>query len=271
MRVTLLGSGDALGVPAPLCDCTYCETSEERRRPSLLVETDAATVVLDVSPDLRQQLHTTGTTDVDAFFVTHHHFDHVGGVHELDHATMSFTDHVLNAQTFDSDERPDDTDTTLYVTPTAGLHFSYAYSHLSDRFDPELLDHGDPVPVGDLEVVPFPVDHARPLFDTVGFAVHHGDQKVVYAPDMRRFLPEWDAGREYEYADLLFAEGSALFRAETHGSSDNLRAALDNADAARTVLVNVNEHLQRTHTDALASRAADLGYELGRDFETYRP
>jgi phosphoribosyl 1,2-cyclic phosphate phosphodiesterase len=231
-------SGDALGVPAPLCDCTYCETSEERRRPSLLVEIDAATVVLDVSPDLRHQLHATRTTDVDAF---------------------------------DSDERPDDTDTTLYVRPTAGLHFSYAYSHLSDRFDPELLAHGDPQTVGDLDVVPFPVDHARPLFDTVGFAVCHGDEQVVYAPDVQRFLPEWDAGGEHEDADLLFAEGSALFGAETHGSSDALRAALEDADAARTVLVNVNEHRQRTHTEALASQAAELGYELGRDFETYRP
>jgi len=37
MDVTLLGSGDALGMPAPLCDCEYCTESDPRRRPGLLV------------------------------------------------------------------------------------------------------------------------------------------------------------------------------------------------------------------------------------------
>jgi hypothetical protein len=35
------------------------------------------------------------------------------------------------------------------------------------------------------------------------------------------------------------------------------------------VLVNVNEHLQRAHTDELAGRAAEQGYELGSDFATF--
>jgi phosphoribosyl 1,2-cyclic phosphodiesterase len=271
MDATLLGSGDALGVPAPLCGCQYCERSDERRRPGLLVGTDEATVLLDASPDLRRQLHATGTTSVDACFLTHHHWDHVGGLGELDHATMAFDDHVLNPGEFAADERPADTDTSLHVTPTAALHFQYANGHLAGRFDPELLAHGDPVSVGDLAVVPFPVDHARPLFDTVGFAVHHGDETVVYAPDLQSFLPDWDGGRAFEDADLLFAEGSALFRAETHGRREDLRAALDAADADRTVLVNVNEHLQRLHTEELETLAADLGYELGADFETYAP
>ena len=271
MDATLLGSGDALGVPAPLCDCEYCQRSDERRRPGLLVETDAATVLLDVGPDLRQQLHATDTTSVDACFLTHHHWDHVAGLGELDHATMPFDDHVLNPGEFAADERPADTETTLHLTPTAALHFQYANAHLADRFDPALLAHGDPVSVGDLTVVPFPVDHARPLFDTLGFAVRHNDATVVYAPDLQAFLPDWDGGRAYEDADLLFAEGAALFRAETHGRREDLRAALDAADADRTVLVNVNEHLQRAHTAELEALVADLGYELGADFETYRP
>lgn len=104
MDITLLGSGEALGVPAPLCNCEYCETSSERRRPGLLVETDQATAVFDVSPDITEQLHTTGTIDVDAFFVTHHHYDHVGGLHELNHAAMEFEEHMLNSDEFTSDE-----------------------------------------------------------------------------------------------------------------------------------------------------------------------
>ncbi|MFB6185387.1 MAG: metal-dependent hydrolase, partial [Halobacteriaceae archaeon] len=74
MNITLLGSGEAVGVPAPLCGCEYCTESPTRRRPGLLIETTATTIVLDIPPEIKEQLHRTNTADVDAFFVTHHHF-----------------------------------------------------------------------------------------------------------------------------------------------------------------------------------------------------
>ncbi|ODR79086.1 hypothetical protein BG842_07430 [Haladaptatus sp. W1] len=107
------------------------------------------------------------------------------------------------------------------------------------------------------------------MFDTLGFAVYHDETKVVYAPDMGTFLPEREGGREYENADLLFAEGAALFRAEGHGSKADLRAALESANAEQTVLLNLSEHLQRMSTDEMRVVATNSGYELGQDFETY--
>jgi hypothetical protein len=77
--------------------------------------------------------------------------------------------------------------------------------------------------------------------------------------------------REYANADLLLAEGAALFRTIGHGETPALRAALDDADADRTVLLNLNEHLQRMTTAQLREAASDEGYELGADFATYRP
>lgn len=270
MDVTLLGSGDALGVPAPLCDCEYCRTSERRRRPGLLVEMAGATVVLDVSPDVKEQLHAIEMPDVNAFFVTHHHFDHAGGLHELNHAAMAFDEHMLNPGAVASDERPRKASFEVFLTPTACLHLNYSNAHVAKHLDLNLLAHGDAVRVGDMRVVPFPVDHGRPMFDTLGFAVYHDDAKVVYAPDVRGFLPDREAGREYENADLLFAEGVALFRAEGHGSEAELRSALESASADRTVLVNCNEHFQRMSTAELRAAAADTEYELGRDFAEYQ-
>lgn len=66
--------------------------------------------------------------------------------------------------------------------------------------------------VGDLTVVPFPVEHGRPAFDTVGFAVSEGDSTVVWAPDIERFRPDMAGGGAYRDADLLFMEGSPLVR-----------------------------------------------------------
>ena len=114
--------------------------------------------------------------------------------------------------------------------------------------------------------MPFPVEHARPPFDTLGFAVYHDGAKVVYAPDMWEFIDD----TEYENADLLFVEGAALFRAFGHGKEADLREALADADADRTVLINVNEHLQRMTTDELRRIAERDSYEPGSDFAEYQ-
>lgn len=267
MEVTLLGSGDALGVPVPLCDCAYCAESPRRRRPGVLVETDETTLLLDAGPDLPEQLRETGVTDLDAVFLTHHHYDHVAGVKELNHAVMTPDRHVGTTDAFD--RLPPHASVELYATPVAATHLSYRAAGAHARLDPQSLSHGERVTVGSLRVVPFPVEHARPAFDTLGFAVTDGDGRVVYAPDLRRFTPERPAGDLFTDADLLVAEGAALFRAESHGPESALRESLARADADRTVLVNLNEHLQRRSTDQLRATAERAGYELGSDFDTY--
>ena len=271
MDITLLGSGEAVGVPAPLCGCRYCAQSPRRRRPSLLIETNQSTVVLDASPELKEQLHETGTTEVDAFCLTHHHYDHVGGLYELNHAAMGFDAHVgideeyIPADTFEDAEKPRDPEFSIYLTETALGHLTDSTPHLAEQFPLHTITHDDVLNIGDLRIVPFPVDHARSRFDTLGFTVYHNGKKLVYAPDMWEFMDD----TEYKNADLLFVEGAALFRAFGHGEKADLRAALTDADAERTILLNVNEHLQRMTTDELRRAAERDGYELSEDFETY--
>lgn len=273
MDVTLLGSGDAVGVPAPLCGCEYCRESPRRRRPGLLVETDAATVLLDAPPELREQLAVTDTTALDAAFVTHAHDDHWAGLTDLGHAAMGFEAHVgieggyLPEDAFDPGECPTDPEFAVRLSARAREHLAERRGHLLEHLSLGTLEAGEAVEVGDLAVEPFPVRHARPAFDTLGFVVDDGANRVVYAPDMWEFLD----GPPVTAPALAVVEGAALFRTFGHGERAALEAALAALDADRTVLVNLNEHLNRTTTAELRGVADAYGYELGRDFARYDP
>ncbi len=86
MRVTFLGSGTSTGVPVIGCGCEVCRSADprdRRLRPSIRLEWDGASVLVDTSTDLRAQALTHGIHRVDAVLYTHAHADHVLGLDDL--------------------------------------------------------------------------------------------------------------------------------------------------------------------------------------------
>lgn len=87
MRLTLLGTGDAIGTPKIGCSCPQCTrartTGEMRLRTSLLLENEGKNLLIDTSPDLRQQLLKYDSPKIDAVFWTHGHYDHFIGFGEF--------------------------------------------------------------------------------------------------------------------------------------------------------------------------------------------
>src|SRR3546814_9154326 len=86
MKVTMLGCGGSLGVPLVGNVCGECDPTNprnRRRRPSILVETEETRLLVDTSPDLREQLLDAGVDRIDAVLYTHAHADHVHGVDDL--------------------------------------------------------------------------------------------------------------------------------------------------------------------------------------------
>jgi phosphoribosyl 1,2-cyclic phosphate phosphodiesterase len=86
MKVTFLGTGTSTGVPVPTCTCAVCRSDDprdRRLRPSVLLEWDGASVLVDTSTDLRRQALDAGLMHLDAVLYTHAHADHVFGLDEL--------------------------------------------------------------------------------------------------------------------------------------------------------------------------------------------
>ncbi len=86
MKVTILGCGSSYGVPVIACDCAVCvsaDTKNKRTRVSLLVEKEGVNILIDTSPDFRNQALRENIRKIDAVLYTHDHADHTHGIDEL--------------------------------------------------------------------------------------------------------------------------------------------------------------------------------------------
>jgi len=86
MKITVLGCGSSSGVPALKYgwgDCNENNPKNRRSRSSIVIEDGNTVLLIDMSPDLRQQLLDYGSTKIDAVILTHAHYDHMSGINEL--------------------------------------------------------------------------------------------------------------------------------------------------------------------------------------------
>lgn len=86
LELTFLGTGTSTGVPEIGCTCETCQSADpkdQRLRSSIWLQTPKTSVLIDTTPDLRQQCLREKIPDVDAVFYTHLHADHFLGLDDL--------------------------------------------------------------------------------------------------------------------------------------------------------------------------------------------
>ena len=89
-KIEVLGSGTSVGVPTIGCGCRVCTSKDprdSRLRPSVLIRFDAGgverNVIVDTTPDFRQQVLAANVRRLDAVLYTHDHADHIMGLDDI--------------------------------------------------------------------------------------------------------------------------------------------------------------------------------------------
>lgn len=86
-KITILGTGTSTGIPVTGCHCAICSSpnpKNKRLRTSAFIETtQGKNILIDISPDLRQQCLSNQIERIDATVLTHEHADHLHGIDDL--------------------------------------------------------------------------------------------------------------------------------------------------------------------------------------------
>ena len=153
MKLTFLGTGTSCGVPVIGCQCSVCRSNDphdKRLRCSALVETATTRLLIDCGPDFREQILTQPFRKIDGLLVTHHHYDHVGGMDDL-RPYCHFGDIEVYADEISARNIRHNmpycfTENKYPGVPSINLH--------------EILPH-EPFQIGDLNIMPFTVMHGK--------------------------------------------------------------------------------------------------------------
>lgn len=84
--LTVLGSGTSMGVPTIGCTCRVCSSTDphdKRTRPSIMLEYAGHCVLIDTTPDFREQAIREKIRRIDAILYTHAHADHILGLDDV--------------------------------------------------------------------------------------------------------------------------------------------------------------------------------------------
>ncbi|MEM8631086.1 MAG: MBL fold metallo-hydrolase [Pseudomonadota bacterium] len=243
LRATILGCGSSGGVPrlgGHWGDCDPANPKNRRRRCSLLLERKekggTTRVLIDTSPDLRQQLLDAAVGTLDAVVYTHAHADHTHGIDDLRMI-------VFNMRSRLAVWADGPTQESLFS------RFGYAFVQPEDSPYPPILDmHTIDGPFtisgagGAIELTPVKVGHGA--IDALGFRMGG----LLYLPDVAEISDStWPA---LEGLDCWILDALRRTPHPTHVHLDKALEWIERVAPRRAVLTNMHIDMDYATVDA---------------------
>lgn len=251
VKATILGCGPSGGVPTIHEGWGACDPKNpknRRLRPSILVEEGETRVLVDTSPDLRQQLLDTGVRRLDAVLYTHAHADHLHGVDDLRSinrlmgaALPVYADAATEAiikQRFEYVTTPLADGVELYYKPVLELR----------RIAP-----GDRFAVAGMEIVAFDQDHGYSR--TVGYRFG----PLAYSTDLLD-LPE-ASFRVLAGVQTWIVGTFSLEPHVTHANVDRALGWIERVRPARAVLTHLGPAIDHEALTASLPKGVEAAFD----------
>jgi phosphoribosyl 1,2-cyclic phosphate phosphodiesterase len=238
LALTILGCGSSAGVPRPALGWGACDPNNpknRRRRCSLLAERVSergiTRVLIDTSPDLREQLIDAEVDHIDAVFLTHEHADQTHGIDDLRSVVLHQRSRIpvhLNQSTADQ----------------ILLRFSYCFVAPEGSDYPPILTHhaieaGESRTIegkgGSLALSAFLLQHGN--IPALGYRI--GD--AAYTPDVSDIPRQsWPA---LENLELWIIDGLRYAGHPSHFSVNDALSWIERFKPRRVVITNMHSDL----------------------------
>ncbi len=248
MKVRILGSGTSSGVPRIGNDWGDCDPNEPRNRrtrASILVETATTRILVDTSPDMREQLLAADVSHIDAVIWTHDHADHCHGIDDLRQLMHARGGPVPGFA------RP----ATAKSLPE---RFRYVFTGGGPyRATATMMQLDDAMTIGDIEIRT--VDQPHGGITSAGLRFTHADRSMGYATDFNEFTMEM----RHLYTDLDLWVVDAL-RREPHPTHPHLAQTLQwarDCQSPRTVLIHMDTSMDYMRLKAELPAGVEPGHD----------
>ncbi len=246
-KLTVLGSGTSMGVPTIGCDCAVCHSTDPhdcRTRPSVLVEYDGRAVLIDTTPDFREQAIRENIRHLDAVLYTHTHADHILGIDDL--RPLSFL------------HKPDRL--PLYAQPEAAQFIRSMFHYI---FDANYKFGG--LPLLEMRAIDGPLELFGATFEPV--TLIHGDAEILgfrfgsaaYLTD-HSDIPEASLAK-LENLDILFLDALRYKPHPTHSTVENSLRTVDRLKPQRAFFTHICHDLPHQATNASLPEDVRLSYD----------
>jgi phosphoribosyl 1,2-cyclic phosphate phosphodiesterase len=248
IKFTLLGTGTSTGVPTIGCKCETCQSSDQRDkrlRCSLLIQTKDTTVVIDTTPDFRQQMLTYNVDQLDAVIFTHSHYDHICGFDDI--RAFNFT---LNKSI------------DIFANEVTFIRlkniFDYAF------IEPEQLGGGvplinqkiienNPFYINDIEFIPILMYHGK--MEVLGFRIGN----FAYCTDTNN-IPLYSMNK-LRNLDILILDGLRYTPHPTHFSLSESLEIIEQLNPQKAFITHISHQIKHSECEIFLPENVYLGFD----------